>query len=332
LIIVAAVLVLGLAAYALRPAPQSDIGAVPEEASSPAAGNDETPEPEAADGEAPDEARELARRAQQLGETRQSELRQLAVSRDPFPRHVRMDDYKAALWSEIQANPPRLEAPGDPAIDAEMAYGQYMYYGMCSMAPRTAQQVDQRLERIADRAERARGRHLEELEFRADQTIDMYELCLPIPLDVDCREQAVVWMTEAVRLGHEVAQVQYYEKIMGFLLRPDPYLGGPPLVMQNPDLIWEFRSTAARALESALEIGHPEAWLAMSRAVSDGVVFAKNPVLALAYARVAELEAMENRILLNDLQEQKWAAGQFLDQAQRAEAEELAQRLRSGEG
>jgi hypothetical protein len=139
-------------------------------------------------------------------------------------------------------------------------------------------------------------------------------------------------MTEAVRLGHEIAQVQYYEKIMGFLLRSDPYLGGPPLVMQSPELIWEFRATASRALEGALENGHPEAWLAMSRAVSDGVVFPKDPILALAYARVAELEAMKNRILLHDLQEQKLAAGQFLDQAQRAEAEELAHRLRSGQG
>jgi hypothetical protein len=332
LIILATVLVLGLAVYALRPAPQSATGAASQEASPPAAGDGENPEPEAADAEPPDEAGELSQRAQQLGETRQSELRLLAVSREPFPHHVRMDDYKAALWSEIQANPPQFEIPGDPAVDAEMAYRLYMYYGMCTMAPRTSYQADQRLERIASRAERVRGRYLEGLEFRADQTIDMYELCLPIPLDVDPRAEAVVWMTEAVRLGHEIAQVQYYDKIMDFLLRADPYLGGPPLVMQNPELIWEFRATATRALEGALENGHPEAWLAMSRAVSDGVVFPKDPVLALAYARVAELEAMENRILLNDLEEQKFAAGQFLDPAQRAEAEELAHRLRAGQG
>jgi TPR repeat protein len=209
-----------------------------------------------------------------------------------------------------------------------MAYRLYMYYGMCTMAPRTVQQVDQHLERLVGRAERARGRYLEGLEYRADQTMDMYELCLPIPLEVDPRAEAVVWMTEAVRLGHEIAQVQYYEKIMGFLLRGDRWSGGPPLVLQNPDLIWEFRSTATRALESAVKNGHPEAWLAMSRAVNDGVIFEKDPVLSLAYARVAELAAMENRIILNDLAEQKFAAGQFLDEVQRAEAEELAQRLR----
>jgi hypothetical protein len=43
--------------------------------------------------------------------------------------------------------------------------------------------IDRRLERIVGRAERARGRYLEGLEFQADQTMDMYELCLPIPLD-----------------------------------------------------------------------------------------------------------------------------------------------------
>ena len=233
----------------------------------------------------------MARRAQQLVKTRQPELRQLAGSHEPLPRHVSMDDYRVALWSEIQFNPPRLETPGDPAVDAEMAHRQYLYYGMCTMAPRTSRQVDQRLERIADRAERAGGRHLEALEFRADQTMDVYELCLPIPLDVDCREEALVCMTEAVRLSHEFAQVQYYEKMMGFLLRSDPSLGGPPLVMRNPELIWEFRATASRALQGALENGHPETWLAMSRAVSDRVAFPKDPILALAYARVAGLAA-----------------------------------------
>jgi hypothetical protein len=332
LIILATLLVLGLAVYALWPASQSDTGVAAQEARAPAAGDGKNPEPAAAEAEPPDEARELSQRAQQLGEARQSELRLLADSQAPFPHHVRMDDYKAALWSEIQTNPPQFETPGDPAVDAEMAYRLYMYYGMCTMAPRTALQADQRLERIASRARGVRGRYLEGLEFRADQTIDMYELCLPIPLDVDPRAEAVVWMTEAVRLGHEIAQVQYYDKIMGFLLRTDPYLGGPPLVMQNPELIWKFRATATRALEGALENGHPEAWLAMSRAVSDGVVFPKDLVLALAYARVAELEAMQNRILLNDLEEQKFAAGQFLDPAQRAEAEELAHRLRAGDG
>lgn len=118
---------------------------------------------------------------------------------------------------------------------------------------------------------------------------------------------------------------------MGFLLRGDRWLGGTPLVMQNPELIWEFRSTARRALESAVENGHPEAWLAMSRAVSDGVVFEKDPALALGYARVAKLEAVENRIILNDLEEQKFAASQFLDEVQKADAEELAQRLRGVE-
>ena len=335
LIIAIIVLLLGVAAWVLRPAPQPDAAAVVEEEpeplpSAPAINEGASAQAEAAEAEAPDEARVLARRAQELSETRQSELRQLAVTREPFPHDTRMDDYKAALWSEIQANPPQIETPGDPAVDAEMAYRLYMYYGMCTMAPRTVQHVDQSLERIAGRAERARGRSLESLELRADQTMDMYELCLAIPLDVDPRAEAVVWMTEAVRLGHEIALVQYYEKIMGFLLRGDRWLGGPPLVMQSPELIWEFRTTARRALERAVENGHPEAWLAMSEAVSDGVVFEKDPILALAYARVAELEARANHIILHDLDKQKFAAGQFLDAVQKAEAEELAHRLRSG--
>ena len=70
----------------------------------------------------------------------------------------------------------------------------------------------------------------------------------------------------------------------------------------------------------------------MSRAVFDGVVFPEDAVLALAYARVAATEAMENRIILRRLQEQTDAIIQHLDSAQVQEAEELASRLQAAGG
>ena len=330
-IALAAPLVLGLAAYVFWPLPPGGVGDLPQEPSRPAAGESA---PELGDTEPgpADEPRELTRRARELGATRQSELRKLSVSQETFPHNVRMDDYKAALWAEIQAAPPTFETPGDPALDAEAAYRLYMYYGMCSMAPRTEGQIDRRLEQIAERARTARHGRLEGLANRADQILDSYELCLAIPPDVDCRMEAVIWMSEAVRLGHEIAQVQFYEKAMGFLLRPDPYSNAPSLVMRHPALIGEFKATANLALSQALEKGHPEAWLAMSRAVFDGVVLPEDAVLALAYARVAGAEAMENRIILHGLEEQADAIIQRLDPAQVAEAEELAHRLRASGG
>ncbi len=326
--VIAAALVLGLAAYVFWPSPQ--------EPSLPAAA-ESAPQPgDAMAGDAnvgaAEEPQELARRARQLGETRQSELRALRASQETFPHNVDMEDYKAALWSEIQAAPPVLLTPGDPALDAETAYRLYMYYGMCSMAPRTRSHIDRQLEQIAERALTARHGRLEGLETYADQMVDSYELCLAIPPDVDCRMEAVLWMSEAVRLGHEIAQVQFYEKAMGFLLRRDPYFDAPPLILRHPGLIGEFKATASLALSRALEKGHPEAWLAMSRAVFDGVVFPEDAVLALAYARVAATEAMENRIILRRLQEQTDAIIQRLDSAQVQEAEELASRLQAAGG
>jgi len=275
-----------------------------------------------------DDAEELAQRARELGETRQSELRQLGSSQAPFPHNERMGDYKASLWADIEANPPALVRPGDPTVDAEMAYRLYMYYGVCSNVPRTAQQIDRRLQEMADRAETARRRRLESLGYQADQLADMYELCQAIPPEVDCRLQAMDWMTEAVRLGHEVARVQFYEKAMGFMMRPDPWFGGPPLFLERTELIPQFKATASQALSGALENGHPEAYLAMSEAVLDGVVFARDPVMAMAYARAAELEAMENHVILRNLDKQKQLIGQFLDAEQMADADEMAQRLR----
>ena len=292
----------------------------------------EAPELEVADAAAGEEPEQLTRRARQLGESRQAELRKIAVSQHRLPHDVPLQDYKAALWSDIQANPPPLETLGDPELDAEAAYTQYMYYGMCSVAPRTGRQADRAVEQLAERAERVSGRYLRGIERRVNRTIDMYDLCSRIPAEVDCRREALLWMAEAVRLGHEIAQVQYYEKAMGFLLRPDPYTGDAPLAMQQPPLISEFEVTSRLALEGALEKGHPEAYLAMSKAVFEGVVYPRDPVMALAYARAAELEAMNSRVILSNLDQHKFAVSQFLDAGQIADAEELARQLRIDAG
>ena len=266
-----------LLAYALWPSGEVDTDPAPQP-SAPQADSGGDPEPPIVDAGPDDEPQQLARRARQLGESRQSELRELAVSEHRLPHDVPMEDYKAALWSDIQVNPPAFETPGDPELDAETAYRQYMFFGMCSMAPRTGRQADRRLAQLSERAERARGGRLRALEYRVDQTIDMYELCSRIPSDADPRREAMLWMAEAVRLGHEIAQVQYYEKIMGFLLRPDPYTSAGPLALQQSALIGEFKATARLALNAALEKGHPEAWLAMSRAQFEGVVYPRDPV------------------------------------------------------
>jgi hypothetical protein len=86
------------------------------------------------------------------------------------------------------------------------------------------------------------------------------------------------------------------------------------------------------ALNGALDKGHPEAYLAMSRALFEGILYSRDPVMAFAYARAAELEAMSNHIILRGLDDQKSAVSQYLDNGQLAEAEGLVQQLRRGPG
>lgn len=332
LITIVALLAVVLLAFTLWQSSQGDGGVPPQpQAARPAAGT----LPQAGEllelESGPVESGAVVPSPRPMGDTRASELRQLLLAQEPIPHDVALAEYKSKLWSEIQANPPNPEAPGDPALDADMAYRLYMYFGNCSMSPRTPRHVDQRLEKIAQHVEKVDSKHLEGLENRADQIIDFYELCLPIPPDVDPRVEAVSWMAEAARLGHEIAQIQFYEKAMGFLLRRDRNSNSPPIAMQHPDMIHEFKATARFALARALEKGHPEAYVAMSQALFDGVIYPKDPVKAMAYARVAEMTAARSRIISDLIGRQKQTVAAFLDQEQMREAEELAQRIRLGE-
>lgn len=270
-----------------------------------------------------------SRRAQPMGEVQVKNLNRTLASQEPFPHDVLMDEYKAELWADIEANPPELLERGDPAIDGELAYRLYMFYGNCSVAPRTDQHIDKRLSRITNRAQNANDRALERLEHTANQLLDHYELCMLIPPDVDPRMEAVNWMTEAVNLGHEIAQVQFYQKAMGFILRPDRYGGKPPLVMLHPGLIEEFKATARYALKQGLEKGHPEAFLSMADAIDDGIIYPRDPVLAYAYLRMAEMQAAQSQVILDRVGFYKSELANALDQAQVAEAEQLAIELRS---
>lgn len=246
-----------------------------------------------------------------------------------LPHDVVMDDYKNDLWADIRANPPALTQAGDPEVDADLAYRLYMYYGNCSYLQSQDHQVDQQIEKIAHRAETAGGRSLDRLEGRLDRIIDYYELCLPIPPEVDSRLETVKWMTRAVRLGHEIAEVQFYQKAMGFILRPDPSTNSPPLAMLYPGMVADFKTTARLGLARALEKGHPEAYLAKSQALLEGLIYPKDPVLSLAYAQAAEFEASRNHIILDNLGRWKQEATKYLDQAQIAEAEQMALELRA---
>ncbi len=271
------------------------------------------------------------RRLSGLRETAESAQRARAPSDEPeiVPHDVAIVDYKAGLWADIQANPPDLRELNDPEVDADLAYRLYTFYGNCSVIPRTEQQVDRRLERIAVRVEHAIGTGLQGMEGRVDQTMSNYDLCFVIPPEVDCRLEAVHWLTKAVQLGHDVAEVQFYNKAMGFILRPDQFTNDPPLAMQQPGLVSEFKDTARLGLARALKKGRPEAYLANSQALLEGLIYPKSPMEAFAYARAAELTAARYQLILEDLDYWKTVAAQHLTDEQLAEAEHMALELQS---
>ena len=277
----------------------------------------------------PGNARTTLLSAQPRGNLGAADKRKRATTQVTIPHDVVMQNYKNDLWEEVQADPPAFSWPGDPALDAEMAYRLYMYYGNCSVLSSRGDHIDQQINKIASRAENAGGKSLDRLEGRLDRIIDYYQLCQPIPPDVDSQMEAVIWMSEAVRLGHEIAEVQFYQKAMGFILRPDPTTNSPPLALRHPGLVVEFKTTARLGLARALNRGHPEAYLAKSQAVLEGLIYKKDPVLAYAYARVAEQEAAKNQLILKDLDRWKQQAARYLDQEQVAEAEQLALELKS---
>ena len=322
----AAVLVTGLAAYVLWHSAQ--VGDDKISRQNPAHSGAEPLGLETEDAAAkPNEPRTTVPGERPRGAADASGKRKLAATEVTIAHDVAMQDYKTDLWVEILAQPPEFRQPGDPTVDADMAYRLYMYYGNCSVLLGQGQQMDQQMEKIANRAETAQGRRLEDLEGRLDQIIDYYELCLPIPPDVDARMEAVIWMSEAVRLGHEIAEAQFYQKAMGFILRPDPNSNSPPLAMLHPGLVADFKSTARLGLARALEKGHPEAYVAKSQAVLEGMIYPKDPVLAYAYAHLAELEAAKNHIIVKDIGLWKEQAARYLSQEQIAEAGQMALEL-----
>ncbi len=320
--------VVALLAIAIVQAPETELAESPAQAADADGPDDEALSPSEDPGELLFDPPSSQDRARPMGASEASRLRQAVAAKSPFPHDVRIDDYKRTLWPDILENPPRPPGPDDPELDADLAYRLYMFYGNCSVTPRTPEAVDARLKRITSRANRASDEMLDRVESNANQLLDMYELCLLIPSDVDPRLEAVNWMTKAVRLGHEIAQVQFYDKAKGFLLRADFFTDAPPLVMLHRGLIEEYKMTARYALSQAMKNGHPEAFLAMSEVYREGVIYPRDPIKAYAYLRAAEIQAAQNQRILEYLGRYKTRLVEALNPDQIAEAENLAQEIR----
>lgn len=261
-------------------------------------------------------------------------LRQLARSGDPFPNELSMSYYWEIVTSDIREVPPEPKRIGDAIADGDEAYRLYVYYRWCGTALRTAGLADTQLKRAADQTLSASAQELEHLGELAEFVFDRYEMCAPIPPEVDCHQEAFLWLSQAVRMGHEIAQTTYYGSALETLMYRRPYNNSVYPVLAHPELIDEFKVTGRFALSEALNHGHPEAYLAMSSAVLDGVVFPRDPVMAFAYLRAAELESpADYHFYFGDgIERQKQSIAQYLNDQELVTAEKLAQGLRRSDG
>ena len=251
-------------------------------------------------------------------------------SAERLPTDMTSSEYRSAIWAEIQQAPPKLLDREDSEVDADTAYRIYMFLRWCGITPRTERQAEVRFQRIENEIETAtRDDHLSGIKWSANQDFMLYELCRDIPTEVDCRREAVLWLARAVRLGHQAAQIEYYDSAIRMLTTYRPAYISSSLVLLHPEMAVEFKDTAKFALEQAMNTGHPEAYVVMSQAVIDGVIYPRDPILAYAYAHLGELKAMNSRALSAKASHQKSQVSEFLELEEIAEAKQLALELDS---
>ena len=238
-----------------------------------------------------------------------------------------MSLYWDVAAAEVSEAPPEPKHAGDSVDGGDEAYRLHVYYRLCTTAPRTPEQADRHLSRALDRTVDASAGQLEDWDELAEWALDRYTMCAPIPPDVDRQREAFLWLSAAVRLGHEVAQVQYYSAALEILLYRRPFASSTYLVLHHPELIDEFKVTARFALEEAIKNRHPEAYLAMAQAVLDGVIRPRDPAASLAWIRAAELGGPHDFLMDDMVARRKEAVAQHLDREQLLAAEKEALRI-----
>ena len=230
-----------------------------------------------------------------------------------LPHDVSKGDYKKQLLAEIEADPPAHRSPTDPGLDADTAYRIYLYLERCSREPRTRRQAEQELKQYAKGAETTLRMleqtesigmgerlqsQLEGIDDRTQRLIIGYRMCSKLPPDLDFQLEPFIWLTEAVVLGHDVAEIDYYEWALAWINSYDDYTWAPPLILKRPELVEEYKSNARLALAEAMNKGHAEAYKMMSYALLQGVIYPQDLVMSLAYMRVAERKAAQHQIKL----------------------------------
>lgn len=179
-----------------------------------------------------------------------------------------------------------LQATGNPdTVDGATAFAAYEFARSCIGEPRSDDQFEFRLEQynqyMQDNPRRVTP---ERLDRAMDRLQDDFLRCEPFA-DTDLVDTASGWLMLAADLGYLPAQVRFYQELPALLRETQSR------VFREPHYLDLHRRKSVEYLNQALLSGHPRSFLAMSIALTDGVVFNEDLIAAHAYLLAADLAA-----------------------------------------
>lgn len=236
-----------------------------------------------------------------LDDINPTRLGRLGSGQMNYPHGYSTQEYRDLIWSQIPEQPPKLLKHGGERIDGNTAYRLHMYYRYCARTP-TQEKPARPLTEVDESTSNPGSSGSANLSRGAELKSKLTKLCSPIPPNTDHYLETFKWLGEAVKLGHEVAQIEYYD--VAYDLLKNPLYKKTTLLERHPNLIEEFKETARIALASAMEKEHPEAFLGMSKAFFGGIVVKKDLVAAYAHAYAAGILANKNEQIMRGVRRQ----------------------------
>ncbi len=166
-------------------------------------------------------------------------------------------------------------------LSGREAYEVYVFLRSCLGQPESLEQVNRRIDRLAEIAER-RPNRADGILGQIDSLQAGLERCEGIGSDGTGVPLMHDWLALSADLGFAQAQLAYHLSARWILSMQSDEL------FRQPQLVVDYRDRAAGYLRAAMLSGHPDALLEMARAIDDDIVFQRDPQAAFAYAYAAE--------------------------------------------
>ncbi|MEM9304617.1 MAG: hypothetical protein AAGE01_21070 [Pseudomonadota bacterium] len=292
-----------------------------------------TPSPidEAPEARAPDEGSAVAPTGRTRRATASAGDAEASQALAPFSRYTSTIDtdvfvdewlsqrYQAVFNGEPEDYERRLAAA--EAGDADAAFDVYMLVNRCLDSPHTEWQLQQSVERLESRLlqmpEHSEG-DAEQLLNRIDAVHRAQDFCAVLDgANVDLVAEGLRWLNRAADLGHMGAQRIYHAHARDLIAGQDG-----SLAFRQPGLIEEYKSRCDQYVRALLDAGHPQGLSLMSRMLTIGDVYERDPISAWAYARALE-RVGDGRLVAEAQARMNWVSRYVPPEDQR-EAESIA--------